>query len=220
MTSSRKLQVRTRAIAGLRLYAAPAALVAAADAGCRRRLPGSPRSALAAADTAPERIVLGWAADPATSQAVTWRTEAAVASPQAQIAPAAPGCSGAAGPMRTVAATPRAVAIGSRRSVTHYKAGFTGLTPAMRYAYRVGSASSSSHWHCFSTASAEAAPFRFIYLGDAQRGLEKRWPVLMQAAFTAVPDARFVAHAGDLLDDGYDDGQWRAWVAGHGRQGR
>ena len=118
--------------------------------------------------------------------------------------------------MRTVAATPRAVAIGSRRTVTHYKAEFTGLAPATRYAYRVGSASSSSHWHCFSTASAEAAPFRFIYLGDAQRGLGKRWPALVRAAFAAAPDARFVAHAGDLLDDGYDDGQWRAWLAGLG----
>ena len=41
----------------------------------------------------------------------------------------------------------------------------------------------------------------------------------MRAAFAAAPDARFVAHAGDLLDDGYDDGQWRAWLAGMGDEG-
>jgi len=160
--------------------------------------------------------VLGWAGDPATSQAVTWRTAAAVRSPQAQIGRAAPDCGGAAGSLRTVAATPRTVAIGSRRTVTHYKAEFTGLAPATRYAYRVGSASSSSHWHCFSTASAGTEPFRFIYLGDAQQGLGKRWPEVVRAAFTAAPDARFVAHAGDLLDEGYDDAQWSAWVAGLG----
>ena len=215
MTSSRQLRVRGRAIAGLRLCAALAALVAAATlpagVACREA-----RLAPAGAETAPERIVLGWAGDPATSQAVTWRTTAAVASPQAQIGLAAPDCGGAIGPVRNIAAVARAIDVGRNQRATHYKAGFTGLAPATRYAYRVGSASGSSRWHCFSTASAEAAPFRFIYLGDAQRGLGKRWPEVVRAAFAAAPDARFVVHAGDLLDEGYDDGQWRAWLAGLG----
>jgi hypothetical protein len=192
-----------------------AALVAAslpAVPACRRATNSPPP----AGSTAPERIVLGWAGDPATSQAVTWRTTAAVASPQAQIGLAAPDCGGAIGPVQDVAAVVRTIGIGRNLSATHYKAGFTGLAPATRYAYRVGSASSSSRWHCFSTASAEAAPFRFIYLGDAQRGLAQRWPEVVRAAFAAAPDARFVAHAGDLLDEGYDDGQWRAWLAGLG----
>ena len=34
----------------------------------------------------PSRIVLTWAGDPARTQAVTWRTELAAASPQAQVA--------------------------------------------------------------------------------------------------------------------------------------
>ena len=166
--------------------------------------------------TAPERILLGWAGDPATSQAVTWRTAGPVASPQAQIGVAAPGCRGADGPVRAVPAVARAVRLNTRRTVAHYKAQFTGLAPATTYAYRVGSASSSSHWHCFTTASAGAAPFRFIDLGDAQNGLARKWPAVVRAAFAAAPDARFVAHAGDLLDEGYDDGQWGAWVAGLG----
>ncbi|MCU0252811.1 MAG: metallophosphoesterase family protein [Vicinamibacterales bacterium] len=216
MTSSRQLQVRRRAIAGLRLCAATAALVAAvtltAGVACRKATSAS----AVAPDTSPVRIVLGWAGDPATSQAVTWRTTAAVASPQAQIGLAAPDCGGAIGPVRNIAAVARTIDVGRNQRATHYKAGFTGLAPATRYAYRVGSASSSSRWHCFSTASAEAAPFRFIYLGDAQRGLGKRWPEVVRAAFAAAPGARFVVHAGDLLDEGYDDGQWRAWLAGLG----
>jgi 3',5'-cyclic AMP phosphodiesterase CpdA len=167
-------------------------------------------------DTAPARIVLGWAGDPATSQAVTWRTGDPVASPQAQVGLAAPGCRGAADPVRTVAATPRPVGIGGGRSATHYKAEFTGLAPATLYAYRVGTPAASSQWHCFTTASAGSAPFRFIYLGDAQRGLEAKWPALVRRAFAAAPDARFVAHAGDLVDDGHDDRQWGAWVTGLG----
>ena len=217
MTSSRQLQVRRRAIAGLRLYAAAAAFVAAVTLAAGVACLEEGRSAsVGAPDTAPVRIVLGWAGDPATSQAVTWRTADAALAPQAQIGLASPDCGGAIGPVRDVAAVARTIDVGRNQRATHYKAGFTGLAPATRYAYRVGSASSSSRWHCFSTASAEAAPFRFIYLGDAQRGLGKRWPEVVRAAFAAAPDARFVAHAGDLLDEGYDDGQWRAWLAGLG----
>jgi len=189
-----------------------AAACVAAHGACLEARPAPPDPR----DTAPTRIVLGWAGDPATSQAVTWRTAAAVAAPQAEIGPAAPGCRGIDGRARTVAAAPLTVEIGNARTVTHYKAEFTGLAPATRYAYRVGGPSSSSRWHCFSTASAAEAPFRFIYLGDAQRGFEKRWPALVQAAFAAVPDARFVVHAGDLVEDGFDDRQWGAWLAGLG----
>ena len=66
------------------------------------------------------------------------------------------------------------------------------------------------------TASADLAPFRFIYLGDAQNGLDRKWPRVVRAAFAAAPDARFVVHAGDLVGDGYDDRQWGAWLAGMG----
>ena len=173
-------------------------------------------SPLPALNTAPVRIVLGWAGDPATSQAVTWRTAEPVASPQAQIGLAAAGCGGTTGPARTVAAAPRTVKLGKGRAVTHYKTEFTGLTPSTRYAYRVGSGSSFSNWHCFITASSTAAPFRFIYLGDAQNGLERKWPPVVQAAFAAAPDARFVAHAGDLVGEGDDDTQWGKWLAGLG----
>jgi hypothetical protein len=194
------------------LFALIAAASLAAAPGCREAWP----SPLRPVDTAPVRILLGWAGDPATSQAVTWRTADPVAAPQAQIGVAAPGCGGTIGPVRTVTAASRSVRITSALSVTHYRAEFAGLTPATRYAYRVGDSASSSRWHCFSTASVGPSPFRFLFLGDAQRGFEKKWPALVRAAFAAVPDARFVVHAGDLLSEGYDDRQWGAWVAGMG----
>ena len=216
MADSRWVPARRHAILARGMYAAAVAFIAASfvATGMACREPGA--STAAAGTTAPVRIVLGWAGDPATSQAVTWRTGDPVASPQAEIGLAAPGCGAATGPVRAVAATPRPVAIGSRRTVTHYRAEFTGLAPATRYAYRVGTPSASSQWHCFTTASAHSAPFRFLYLGDAQRGLEAKWPALVRRAFAAAPDSRFVAHAGDLVGDGHDDRQWGAWVAGLG----
>ena len=216
MTGSRSVLPRARALEGRLLSGTATALAAMAfvfaAAACRESWMPPPR----ATDTAPVRIVLGWAGDPATSQAVTWRTADAVAAPQAEFGVATPECAGAAGPVRTVPAASRVVGVGKGRSVTHYKAALTGLTPATRYAYRVGGGSSFSHWHCFATASAGLAPFRFIYLGDAQNGLDRKWPPVVRAAFAAAPDARFAVHAGDLVGDGYDDRQWGAWLAGMG----
>src|SRR5437870_4003891 len=42
----------------------------------------------------------------------------------------------------------------------------------------------------FTTAPAGAAPFSFIYMGDAQNGLD-RWGVLLQKAYRSRPDAAF-----------------------------
>lgn len=169
------------------------------------------------ADVAPVRIVLGWAGDPATSQAATWRTGTLVADPQAQLGPAAPGCAGTVEPARTVAATARTLRLDGGRSVAQYKAEFSALAPATRYAYRVGAGGGAfSDWHCFTTATRIAAPYRFIYLGDAQTSLDKKWPAVVKAAFAAAPDARFVVHTGDLVANGYKDRQWGQWLAGLG----
>jgi hypothetical protein len=66
------------------------------------------------------------------------------------------------------------------------------------------------------TASAVPAPFRFLYLGDAQNGLSDTWPRVIRAAYAAVPDARLIVYAGDLLEEGYDDALWGAWAKGLG----
>ena len=168
--------------------------------------------------TAPERIVLGWAGDAATSRAVTWRTVRPTKAPRAEIGVAAAPGDGTVGPRATVSAESRLIAIGGGVSVTHDRADFSGLRPATTYAYRVGDASSFSAWHRFTTASTTPDPFRFIYLGDAQTGLDRKWPSLVRAAFRAVPDARFVVYAGDLTNRGYDDRQWGAFFAALGER--
>ena len=192
------------------------ALVVAASVLAFLACRGEDPASRPATRTAPVRIVLGWSGDAATSRAVTWRTAAPAATPRAQIGVASTTGEGTVGPPATVPATPRTIRLDDGRSVTHYRAEFTGLRPATSYAYRVGDATSFSAWHRFTTASAEAAPFRFIYLGDAQNGLSDKWPPVVRAAFEAAPDARFVVHAGDLLAEGYDDSLWGAWLAGMG----
>jgi 3',5'-cyclic AMP phosphodiesterase CpdA len=91
---------------------------------------------------------------------------------------------------------------------------FDGLEPATQYAYRVGDGTHWSEWFHTRTGSAEAAPFSFIYMGDAQNGLESHWPRAIRAAYAQAPNAAFIVHAGDLVDRAHRDREWGAWNRG------
>jgi len=156
---------------------------------------------------APSRIILTWAGDPARTQAVTWRTETPLENPQAQIAPltAKPKFQDTT---RTVKGT---LSPSFENTAAHYRVEFQDLQPGTRYAYRVGDGSAWSEWNVFQTASTRPDPFRFIYIGDAQNDIYSLWSRTIRMAFATAPDARFIAHAGDLVGDGFDDRLWGEW---------
>ncbi|MGO8731786.1 MAG: fibronectin type III domain-containing protein [Terriglobia bacterium] len=160
--------------------------------------------------TVPSRIVLSWAGDPARTQAVTWRTEVAAASPQAQVArfTADPKFGPSAS---TVPASVERDDLGDGGSAAHYAARFEGLEPDTAYCYRVGDGQVWSEWNVFRTASTTPEPFRFLYLGDEQNSIKSLWSRSIRRAYAAAPDARFLVHAGDLVNEGYDDGLWGEW---------
>jgi 3',5'-cyclic AMP phosphodiesterase CpdA len=158
----------------------------------------------------PSRIVLTWADVPTRTQAVTWRTDTPVASPQAQIAPLTPKPKFQDSTL-TVKGTAAPVALPEGKSATQYAVRFQDLKPATKYAYRVGDGSTWSEWNVFQTASTRADPFRFIYLGDAQNSIHSLWSRTIRTAFATAPDARFMIHAGDLVADGFDDSLWGEW---------
>ena len=158
----------------------------------------------------PERIILSLTADPAHSQAVTWRTEKALGAAQAQVAPASanPDFTRAAA---TVPAAAAKIEIDSSKSTGEYTARFEGLAPNTRYSYRVGDGKTWSEWNSFRTASDRSDAFRFLYLGDEQNSIKSLWSRSIRAAYSKAPDARFIVHAGDLLEEGYDDRLWGEW---------
>ena len=163
----------------------------------------------------PQRIVLSWTDDPARTQAVTWRTQRPVDSPKAQIAAvgANPGLEKNA---VLVPAVGGAIEVGASELAGHYEARFENLQPGTAYAYRVGDGVTWSPWYHFHTAAAQAAPFRFLYFGDAQNNIASLCSRVFQTAFRHAPDARFMLHAGDLVNDGYDDHAWGEWCAALG----
>jgi acid phosphatase type 7 len=162
----------------------------------------------------PDRIVLTWTGDPATTQAVTWRTSPDVREAVAEITEAPAGPDLAEGAQRVAAVSqPLTTDLGPAHFHT---VEFQGLTPSTKYAYRVGDGVNWSEWFHFRTASSEPEPFTFIYFGDAQNDIRSRWSRVIREAFTDAPKARFLLHAGDLVNRAESDAEWAEWfAAGH-----
>lgn len=157
----------------------------------------------------PDRVVLTWLTDPATSQAFTWRTDTTVTASVVEIAPAE------ASPRfmvlaDSVAATTERVDTDSGPAHFH-SANAQGLKPATRYAYRVGSGDYWSEWYHFRTASDRPRPFTFIYFGDAQNNLLSLWSRAIRSAYGDAPGAAFMLHAGDLINRANRDLEWGEW---------
>lgn len=162
----------------------------------------------------PDRIILTWSGDPATTQSVTWRTDTSVKRARAEIAVAEDGPT-FTGEKRTVDATtvPFESNLGEARMHT---ATFTGLEPDTLYAYRVGGGDNWSEWFQFRTASRQPKPLAFLYFGDAQTHVLEQWSRVVRAGFQMAPDAKFMLHAGDLVNNGHKDELWGEWFKAAG----
>lgn len=157
----------------------------------------------------PDRIVLTWSGDPTQTQSVTWRTDPSVRQGFAEIAVSEPGPHFAPKAQSFLATTELLV---SDAGAAHYHSvKFTGLKPATKYAYRVGDKVNWSEWFHFTTASDRPEPFSFIYFGDAQNMLRMHWSRVIREAYSDAPKARFMIHAGDLVNHGSADSEWGEW---------
>ena len=161
--------------------------------------------------TVPDRVILTWTGDPATSQAVTWRTSVDVTKAWAEIAIASANPAFEAN-AKKVDATSQLLK--SNLNTAHYHTvEFTELQPETRYAYRVGDGRNFSEWFHFTTASVKAKPFRFIYFGDAQNNIRSLWSRVVREAYRDAPRAAFLLHAGDLVNKAESDAEWADWCS-------
>ncbi|MCS6830973.1 MAG: metallophosphoesterase family protein [Armatimonadota bacterium] len=159
----------------------------------------------------PDRIILTWSDNPATTQSVTWRTDTSVRKAVAQIALAGdrPDFHQAAQTQEA-----RTTPLQTDQGVAHYHSvTFRRLKPDTLYAYRVGDGVHWSEWIQFRTASDRPQPFTFLFLGDAQNDIRNACLRVVRQAFLKHPDIRFVIHAGDLVNRGERDVEWAEWFA-------
>lgn len=167
----------------------------------------------------PDHIILTYSADPATTQSVTWRTDTSVKSAYAQIAlaDAAPGFWKNDMMLPAVTRTMDARDIKMAEVISnHHSVTFTNLLPDTTYAYRVGDSTHWSEWFQFRTAAGKAKPFSFLYVGDAQNYVLELWSRLVRGAFKKAPDAKFIIHAGDLINHAHNENQWHEWFLAGG----
>lgn len=160
----------------------------------------------------PERIILNISEDPATSVALTWRTDTTVSETIARISPNLPSIFLADSAI-TVKGTWQDISADGVTARFHSVI-FSGLTPGTTYAYNVGSGANASEWFTFKTAKAEAAPFTFLWLGDSQGPISLYARVIRQA-YRTTPEAAFMIFTGDLVDGGSStmlhDDEWGEW---------
>ncbi len=164
--------------------------------------------------TFPDRIILNWTEDASTGFAVTWRTSTMVSEAFAEIAESGENHKFAEQARRLKAVT-EAYETGLGPAHGH-SVTFSGLKPSTSYSYRVGDGQNWSAWSNLKTASQQAEPFEFIYLGDAQNGILPYWSRLIRKAYAHAPEARFIVHAGDLINRSTLDQEWGEWHAGGG----
>ena len=169
----------------------------------------------------PDRIILTFLGDPATSRAVTWRTDNTVAQAVAQIAVAGVN-SDFAEKALTVKAQVEPFDIGIEKrnaplTVHYHSVHFENLQPDTLYAYRVGSGKNDfSEWLHFRTAKRDYSKTKFVYFGDAQNNILSHWSRLIRMAYQTAPNAAFAIHAGDLVDRAHRDQEWAAWFKAGG----
>lgn len=159
----------------------------------------------------PDRIILTFKGDPARGMGVTWRTDTNVGQGQA-IAQIAPADAYPKFVEKAVAVTANTTPLNSDLGPAHYHSvDFTKLQPGTMYAYRVGDGTNWSEWIHFKTASDTPEPFSFIYFGDAQNDVKSLWSRAIRSAYSEAPKAKFLIHAGDLINNSDTDAQWGEW---------
>jgi hypothetical protein len=156
-----------------------------------------------------DRIILTWKENPVTSQAVTWRSPVKFDKSVAEIAPAEASPDFVKNARQILAETsPLKI---DNKFVYCHSVNFTALSPNTLYAYRVGNGNIWSEWFQFRTASNQAEPFSFLYFGDAQKNILSLWSRTIRAAILEAPKARFMIHAGDMVEHKNNDREWNEW---------
>lgn len=157
----------------------------------------------------PDRIMLNLTTTPSESMAVTWRTALYVNRGFVQVSEADPSPD-LLDSVRVFTAE-KTTYTTDQNAANYFSAVIDSLLPNTKYAYRVGDSTHWSEWAHFETADTTAAPMSFIYFGDAQNSVKSLWSRTIRGAYSQMPKADFLLHAGDLINSRNRDHEWGEW---------
>ncbi len=163
----------------------------------------------------PDRIVLSLGENPATTASATWRTASEIDTAFAEIAiaTAAPKFWRNAKTLKASTTTFDGTNVLTAGLISNYHSvEFSDLQPDTTYAYRVGDGKRWSEWIQFRTAStSKDTPFSFLYVGDTQNFILELWSRLIREGYKKAPEASFIIHAGDLVNNAHREQEWQEW---------
>ena len=94
-------------------------------------------------------------------------------------------------------------------SVIQYTARLDSLAPGSTYEYRINTAKNKGQWHKLHMEA--GAGFTALIFPDSQSADYSGWQQLARTAYQRHPNSAFYVNMGDLVDNGQDASQWRAW---------
>ncbi|MGY1424829.1 fibronectin type III domain-containing protein [Lysobacter sp. A289] len=152
-----------------------------------------------------DHVVLTWNGDPRTTQSVQWRT--APSSANSRLRYTVEGSDAAPVVIEADSHEIHTPDVANDPKVTRHTVALQGLQPGTAYHYAIGDGQAWGETRRFTTAPAQDEAFSFVYMGDAQNGLNT-WGGLVRKARTAHPEAAFYVMAGDLVNWGERRDDW------------
>ncbi|WP_179353622.1 purple acid phosphatase family protein [Winogradskyella vidalii] len=157
----------------------------------------------------PDRIILSHGENSIYEQTVTWRTDYSITNAVAELTELTSGIDFDDDVKKFKAISEKVITIDE--IVQYHHVSFSDLEADTYYAYRVGGNDYWSEWIQFKTPPNKDEAFSFIYMGDAQNDLFTKWSRVVREAFMARPKAKFMLHAGDLINHAENNYEWGEW---------
>ncbi|MEK3883146.1 phosphodiester glycosidase family protein [Paenibacillus sp. PL2-23] len=168
-------------------------------------------------EAAPYNISVSMGEDAATSRQLAWHTHPDTAETVVEWAPKASFTDFEADNITRTVGTSSLYNSNNDGTYRVHKAEVTGLAPNTAYVYRVGDGGSHvSAQGEFHTSAANGEGLKLLFFGDSQASDQagfNQWGEALHTALADMPDAELLIHAGDMVDHGHEEEQWRMWFA-------
>jgi len=170
---------------------------------------------------APFNISVAMSEEPTTSRRLSWNTHPDAAATIVEVAKASDVEQGGGGfeaaAVRRYEGTNALYHTNNDGTMRVHKAVVDGLEPDTAYVYRVGDgAGHVSAEGEFRTAPVDGDRTKFLFFGDSQASDAAGfalWGETLRKGLADAPDAEFLVHAGDIVDHGHEEEQWKLWFA-------